>query len=203
MHSSLRVLAVAGSLAMAVNALAATVSTDVIYGTLNGTFEISNAYFVAVQTGTFAGDEAYGVQPGSWVEVAGDYTMTQTVFDPNTYCPGCLVQDYVGFNQPDAYGSAGIAFHLGDYFSQGSTPFDVFLTFNEVNSVGQYFIGKGGTLDFQYDPNIDGGIGTDAISGGPAFSYEIINTPEPASLMLLGSGVLVLLAGIARRKARR
>jgi hypothetical protein len=190
------------TLSAATGMYAETVSNDVVYGTLNGTIEYSNVAFKSVSTGTIDpinSNIAYNVQDGSTVELTGDYTLTETAAEP-VFCPGCIVQDYLAFEQPNAVGSAGVSQHGGDFFTSGPTPFDVSFIFGDNNpDAGTYYIGDANTLDFQFDPNRPGGPGIDGVS----FSAEIVNpTPEPASLLMLGMGLAGIGVGIRRKIAR-
>lgn len=189
-------------LAMAASVYAETVSTDVTYQTFNGILEISDAAFASVSTGTIDPnnqDIAYSVQPGSTVEMTGNYTLTEQD-GGNPSCPGCEVQDYLAFLQPAAVGSVGLAFTSGTGFSTAPTPFDLTMTFNpQDGGDGEYFIGEAVTLQYGFQSNVAGGPGLD----GQSVSFEINNnTPEPASSLMMGTGLIVF-ALIARRKLAR
>ena len=205
---NIKTLATIAALALATSMYAEVVSNDVTYATFNGTIELSHVAFQSVSTGTIDPTNtniAYGVQSGSQVELTGFYTLTETATPP-VPCPDCEVQDYLAFEQPNATGSVGIpgiapcCTSAGDNFSTGPTAFDLTMIFTANDGgAGTYYIGEDTTLQFSFLPNQAGHAGLDGVS----FSAEIDNVaPEPASVLMLGMGLVGIGVGIRRKIAR-
>lgn len=167
-------------------ATAGFIGTNVSYGQIHGTFSFTNA--------SLNGHGAIiSVSPGTPVSLFANYAVQDT---DNSFCPGCIIQLYVGLTNPAGSQSAG--FYSGGISS--SFAGTVNTVFTAPSTPGIYDVGATTTLQFNYLPNVAVGGGTDIpTTTTPAFIAEI-RVPEPATLSILGAA-LTGLAGLRRRRA--
>jgi hypothetical protein len=142
---------------------------DVAIGNVLGT----NGATVSLWTDNGSGIP--GVQLGSW---------NVTNLPPFGTC--CAIESITGIS--------GVSVTLGQsYFLMASTPSDTWDAWN-WNSIGDT-----GLVDFTFD----GGTTWNQAFGATRYAFQILTgtttTPEPGTLVMLGTGVLAM-AGVIRRK---
>ena len=166
--------------------LIAPTPTDVTYGMLHGTVRFSNAAVVSVSAGTFTGNTAT-VPPGSSVRVKGNWQIGPVT--NTSYCPGCIIQIYLAWI-PAAAANGATPYNKGLWSGQTYSPnpnpgasgaFDWTTTAPTVPGV--YHIGRGQSLDYQYNWWVQGGTGwptAGPTSPADAASF-MITVPDPTA----------------------
>lgn len=148
---------------------------DVTYGMLHGTVRLWNTQVVAVSSGTFSGNSAT-VDPGATITLSGTHQWGPIT--DMSYCPGCVIQTYVAWVPPAAANGAtpinkGIQSGGNGYYTYKPATNFTFTT-QAPTVPGIYYIGKGETWDYVYQPWTQGGMGWATGSPStPAASYII------------------------------
>jgi hypothetical protein len=164
-------------------ASATDVSDDVTYGMIHGTVRFSNSEITDVSDGSISGNEAT-VAPGSSITAEADYALGPVT--DVSYCPGCIIQIYSAWISPAATNGAtpiNLGLWSGQTSSVGSPPYGssghFAFTSNAPTVPGVYYIGRGSTLDYIYQPGTQGITGNDTDSGvGDFASFKITVTDD-------------------------
>lgn len=176
-----------------------TVAGDVTYGMLHGTFRIYNTSIPSTSSGFVSGDTAF-VLPGATVTMTGDWQVGPVT--NVSYCPTCIIEEYVAWTGGAAANHAAPT-NLGlwegnDYyvnpspggdatFASGANPFTFTTRAPAVD--GEYYVGSGGSLDYQFDSWITAGGGrpTAGPNAATAFSFVVIADGTPPVISYTGN----------------
>lgn len=180
--ASFAALAVAG-------AAQAQTSLDVNYFRFHDVqIQVTNAEVTAVSSGSAVGNVAI-VPPGAQITVEADYIMFFSQ-NPASYnnCPGCFIQNYLAWF-PSAAAAGASPVNVGFWDGQSQAPGAVFtfqgatsghlvFTTTVPSTPGEYYIGVGETLDFNFNPSAPGGPGYDLsvpVAGNQTFASFLVN----------------------------
>ncbi len=197
MSKSFTLLSLATAAALAsFNALAVDVASDVKYGNIHGTLDITGATFTAVSGGSFSGNTAV-VTPGANLSLSFNAAIDYTNRD---YCAGCIIQEYMAWDgAAQAAGATPTQLNLYSGMILPDRALDTQTrTTQAPTTPGEYFIGGASTLQFNYVP-VSGGLG---LGDKASFKVTVAAVPEPESVALMLAGMLTL-AFVAERKNRQ
>ena len=169
-----------------------TVLSDVTYGMLHGSIRFWNTTVASTENGTYSADTAF-VHTGAAVQLKGNWQIGPVT---NTgYCPYCVIEEYAAWIQPAA--SSG-ATPLNTGLWMGGTPFtdpnpgqsgSFDWTTHAPTTEGAYYVGSGGSLDYQFRAWITGGFGraTDGSTTAAAASFMVIADNTPPTITYTGN----------------
>ena len=156
---------------------------DVTYGLLHGSVRMWNTQVTAVSSGTFSGNAAL-VTPGASVTLSG--TVQRGPIIDMSYCPRCIIQNYVAW-VPPAVANGATPYNVGIQSGQ-NTPYspkpalNFTWTTNAPTVPGTYYVGKGESWDYVYQPWIQGGMGwVTGDTSTPAASFIIQVRADPST----------------------
>lgn len=169
-----------------------TVLGDVTYGMLHGTIRFWNTTVASTQNGTYSVDTAF-VHTGAAVQLKGNWQIGPVT--NTSYCPGCIIEEYVGWISPASANGAtprNAGLWIGQTYFPNPNPGQSG-TFNWTTHAptaeGAYYIGSGGSLDYQFDWWIEGGFGraTDNSTTAAAASFMVIADDTPPTITYSGN----------------
>jgi hypothetical protein len=161
-------------------------TNDVTYGMLHGTVRFWNTAVQSVSDGSFDGNTAV-VEPGASVTMTGNWQIGPVT--NTSYCPGCIIQIYVAW-VPDAAANGATPYNKGLWSGQtyntnpnpgASGSFS--WTTQAPTVPGLYYVGRGQTLHYSFQPYAQGGFGhpTGGDPAEEAASFVIQVRANPAT----------------------
>lgn len=180
---------------LSVSSSSPVVANDVTYGMLHGSFRIYNPAVTSVSSGFFMHDTAY-VHHGATLGLTANWAVGPVT---NTgYCPGCIIETYAAWVSPAATNGAtprniglweGATPCIGCVytFQQAANPFSWGTKAPTVDGI--YYIGVGGSLDYQFNWWVEGGMGspTAGPSTQPAASFLVVDDDTPPVVAYSGN----------------
>src|SRR5260221_3811635 len=83
------------------SASATTLSLDTGYGYIHGYLEIFNPTITFIGDGSLVAQNSAIVETGSSLTLTANWQVVETVpGDGSAYCPGCVIEEYVGWIPP-------------------------------------------------------------------------------------------------------
>lgn len=174
--------------ALGANVASGQISDDTVYIRFHGAqIFFLNAKVTSVSSGVAMGNVA-AVSPGASITVEADYVI---LFSANpadyTFCPSCVIQNYVGW-LPEAVAAGASPVNLGLWDGQsiapgntltfqGATAGHFVFTTSAPTTPGEYYIGCGETLDFDFVPSAPG-------AGGYSTTIGVVGDPDFASFLI-------------------
>ena len=177
---------VATALAAPMPAQAIDVSPTAWWDVIGRDLKMVNAQFTAVGSGTFSGNTAF-VNPGSSLNLSFDWMFGGATSD-TSYCPNCVIQNYVAWIQPSQSVDSSAGFMSGVFSSPSDQRSGSFSWVTQApTEPGTYYIGSAATLDFVFQPNRRGTYGGPTSVGpyGNVAPFKIV-VAVPGPIPFLG-----------------
>ena len=184
--SALFGVVVATALAAPMPALAIDVSPTAWWDVIGRDLKMDNAQFTSVGSGTFIGNTAF-VNPGSPLNLSFDWIFGGATSD-TSYCPGCIIQNYVAWIQPSQTVNSSAGSMSGVFSSPSSQSSGSFSWITQApTEPGTYYIGSAATLDYVFQPDRPGTYGGPTSVGpyGNVAPFKIV-VAVPGPIPFLG-----------------
>ncbi len=193
-------------------AMADPLSSTVWWNLIGRDLRITNPTFTSVSSGSFSGNSAT-VTPGSQLSLSFDWNFGAFTSDSKD-CPFCIIQQYIAWIQPSQSVNSSAGFVSSIFASLSDAQSGSFTWSTEAPlDPGVYYIGAGGSLDYQFNPNQAGYFGAlsdtgpnmpnslTAADGYAPYMVTVVSPlPVPGPLPLFGA---VAAFGCSRKLRQR